>query len=127
MQARTGARDSLASATGDTSTERALQIDGTSEQIEAAKQLVNEVISENRVRNPAMAGGYSQQGYQARPPTGWASGGPPLQQPGYGYGQSGAYSGPSPQYNAAQPPYPGYPLNQHRVDIPPIGTSQLLH
>lgn len=31
---------------GDTSTERTLQIDGTSEQIEAAKQLVNEVISE---------------------------------------------------------------------------------
>lgn len=31
---------------GDTSTERTVQIDGTSEQIEAAKQLVNEVISE---------------------------------------------------------------------------------
>ena len=31
---------------GDTSTERTVQIDGTSEQIESAKQLVNEVISE---------------------------------------------------------------------------------
>jgi hypothetical protein len=31
---------------GDTSTERTLQIDGTSEQLESAKQLVNEVISE---------------------------------------------------------------------------------
>lgn len=31
---------------GDTSNERTVQIDGTSEQIEAAKQLVNEVISE---------------------------------------------------------------------------------
>ena len=31
---------------GDTSQERTVQIDGTSEQIEAAKQLVNEVISE---------------------------------------------------------------------------------
>lgn len=31
---------------GDTSIERTVQIDGTSEQIEAAKQLVNEVISE---------------------------------------------------------------------------------
>lgn len=31
---------------GDTSTERTLQIDGTSEQIETAKQLVNEVINE---------------------------------------------------------------------------------
>ncbi|KAK9920522.1 hypothetical protein M0R45_029077 [Rubus argutus] len=74
---------------GDTSTERIVQIDGTSEQFEAAKQLVNKVISENRVRNPAMARGYSQQGYQASPPTGWAPGGsPPLQQPGYGYGRT---------------------------------------
>lgn len=31
---------------GDTSTERTVQIDGTNEQIENAKQLVNEVISE---------------------------------------------------------------------------------
>ena len=31
---------------GDTSMERTVQIDGTSEQIESAKQLVNEVISE---------------------------------------------------------------------------------
>lgn len=31
---------------GDTSTERTVQIDGTSEQIESAKQLVNDVISE---------------------------------------------------------------------------------
>lgn len=30
---------------GDTSTERTVQIDGTKEQIESAKQLVNEVIS----------------------------------------------------------------------------------
>lgn len=31
---------------GDTSTERTVQIDGSSDQIEAAKQMVNEVISE---------------------------------------------------------------------------------
>lgn len=31
---------------GDTPTERTVQIDGSNEQIEAAKQLVNEVISE---------------------------------------------------------------------------------
>lgn len=35
---------------GDTSTERTLQIDGSSEQIESAKQLVNEVISEVRLQ-----------------------------------------------------------------------------
>nr|KAJ0220130.1 hypothetical protein LSAT_V11C200100270 [Lactuca sativa] len=48
MQAITGARIqviSLHPPPGDTSTERAVQIDGSSEQIEAAKQLVNEVIS----------------------------------------------------------------------------------
>nr|XP_023908716.1 flotillin-like protein 3 [Quercus suber]POF15407.1 flotillin-like protein 3 [Quercus suber] len=49
MQANTGARIQvipLHLPPGDTSTERTLQIDGTSEQIETAKQLVNEVISE---------------------------------------------------------------------------------
>ena len=35
---------------GDTSTERTLQIDGSSEQIESAKQLVNEVTSEVRLQ-----------------------------------------------------------------------------
>ncbi|GMN35963.1 hypothetical protein TIFTF001_005654 [Ficus carica] len=49
MQARTGARIQvipLHLPPGDTSAERTLQIDGSSEQIESAKQLVNEVISE---------------------------------------------------------------------------------
>ncbi|KAL7166441.1 hypothetical protein ACSBR2_037169 [Camellia fascicularis] len=113
MQARSGARIQvipLHLPPGDTSTERTLQIDGTSEQIEAAKQLVAEVTSENRLRNPSMTGGYSQQGYQARPPTSWAPPGPPMQQqPGYGYMQPGAYPSPTPQYNMSQPQYPGYP------------------
>ncbi|XP_052210972.1 uncharacterized protein LOC127813897 [Diospyros lotus] len=111
MQARTGARIQvipLHLPPGDTSPERTLQIDGTSEQIEAAKQLVNEVISENRLRNSTMSGGYPQQGYQARPPTSWAPPGPPMQQPGYGYMQPGGYPGPSPQYNMSQTQYPGY-------------------
>ncbi|KAJ4708169.1 Far upstream element-binding protein like [Melia azedarach] len=113
MQARTGARIQvipLHLPPGDTSTERTVQIDGTNEQIENAKQLVNEVISENRLRNPAMTGGYPQQGYQARPPTNWGTpGAPPMQQPGYGYVQPGAYPGATPQYNMSQPPYGGYP------------------
>uniref|UniRef100_A0A2P2LSD3 Uncharacterized protein MANES_16G078700 n=1 Tax=Rhizophora mucronata TaxID=61149 RepID=A0A2P2LSD3_RHIMU len=49
MQARTGARIQvipLHLPPGDTSTERSVHIDGTTEQIEAAKQLVNEVTSE---------------------------------------------------------------------------------
>ncbi|KAL5769082.1 hypothetical protein ACOSP7_015639 [Xanthoceras sorbifolium] len=132
MQARSGARIQvipLHLPPGDTSTERTVQIDGTNEQIENAKQLVNEVISENRIRNPAMAGGYPQQGYQARPPTSWGTpGAPPMQQPGYGYVQSGAYPGPSPQYNMSQPPYAGYtsqptsggyPANWDQTSVPP--------
>ncbi|KAL3330288.1 hypothetical protein AABB24_034237 [Solanum stoloniferum] len=115
MQARTGARIQvipLHLPPGDTSTERTVQIDGSTEQIEAAKQLVYEVTSENRVRNPGMAGGYPQQGYQTRPPASWAPPGAQMQQPGYGYLQPGAYPGPSPQYNTSQPPYPGYPPQQ---------------
>ncbi|KAL6982286.1 hypothetical protein U1Q18_049217 [Sarracenia purpurea var. burkii] len=65
--------------------------------------------STNRLRNPSMSGGYSQQGYQARPPTSWAPPGPPMQQSGYGYMQPGAYPGQTPQYNTSQPTYPGYP------------------
>ncbi|KAL1833187.1 hypothetical protein ACET3Z_002838 [Daucus carota] len=99
MQSNSGARIQvipLHPPPGDTSTERTLQIDGTNDQIEAAKVLVNEVInSENRLRNPA-ATGYSHQGYQARPPA-------------YGYVQPGGYSGQTPQYNMTQPQYAGYP------------------
>ncbi|PIN13248.1 K-homology type RNA binding protein [Handroanthus impetiginosus] len=113
MQARTGARIQvipLHLPPGDTSKERTVQIDGTSEQIEAAKQLVEEAISENRVRNSSTSGGYPQQGYQTRPPSNWGHTGPPMQQPTYGYIQPGAYpGGPSPQYNMNQPPYSGYP------------------
>ncbi|XP_051137066.1 uncharacterized protein LOC127255538 [Andrographis paniculata] len=111
MQASTGARVQvipLHLPPGDMSKERTVQIEGTTEQIEAAKQLVFEVISENRPRNPSMSGGYPQQGYQSRPPANWGQPGPPMQQSGYGYVQPGAYSGP-PQYNMNQPPYSGYP------------------
>ncbi|RYR55566.1 hypothetical protein Ahy_A06g030758 isoform B [Arachis hypogaea] len=61
----------------------------------------------NRLRNPAMSGGYAQQGYQSRPPSSWGPPGAPMQQAGYGYVQPGGYSGPTGQYN--QQPYAGYP------------------
>ncbi|CAA0806695.1 KH domain-containing protein [Striga hermonthica] len=113
MQARTGARIQvipLHLPPGDMSKERTVQIDGTREQIEAAKQLVEEVTSENRMRNQPMGGGYNnpQQAYQTRPLTNWNQQGPPMQQPSYGYGQPGTYPG-QPQYNMNQPNYPGYP------------------
>ncbi|KAJ0260242.1 hypothetical protein HA466_0064760 [Hirschfeldia incana] len=111
MQANTGARIQvipLHLPPGDPTPERTLQIDGTTDQIEHAKQLVNEILSgENRMRNSSMGGGYQQQGYQARPPSSWAPpSGPPAQQAGYGYMQQGAYPGP-PQYG--QSPYGSYP------------------
>ncbi|KAL9363201.1 hypothetical protein Peur_045986 [Populus x canadensis] len=116
MQARSGARIQvipLHLPPGDTSAERTVHIEGTSEQVETAKQLVNEVTSENRMRNPNMGGGYPQQGYQARPPTNWGpSSAPPMQQAGYGYMQTGAYPGASAQYNMSQPAYQGYPPQQ---------------
>uniref|UniRef100_A0A7C9AJ73 Uncharacterized protein n=1 Tax=Opuntia streptacantha TaxID=393608 RepID=A0A7C9AJ73_OPUST len=64
---------------------------------------------QNRLRNPAMAGGYPQQGYQAQP-TSWAPQPPQAQQPGsYGYMQQpGAYPGAPSQYGMSQPPYSGY-------------------
>ncbi|KAJ6994738.1 uncharacterized protein [Populus alba] len=116
MQARSGARIQvipLHLPPGDTSAERTVHIEGTSEQVETAKQLVNEVTSENRMRNPNMGGGYPQQGYQARPPTNWGpSSAPPMQPAGYGYMQTGAYPGASAQYNMSQPAYQGYPPQQ---------------
>ncbi|GAU31332.1 hypothetical protein TSUD_315420 [Trifolium subterraneum] len=116
MQATTGARIQvipLHLPPGDTSTERTLKIDGAPEQIESAKILVNQILTgENRLRNSGNSGGYTQQGYQSRPPSSWAPPAAPAQQPGYGYGQPGSYSGPSPQYNMPQPPYAGYPPQQ---------------
>ena len=65
------------------------------------------------MRNPSMGGSYPEQGYQARPPTSWGpSSGPPVQQAGYGYMQTGAYPGASAPYNMSQPAYPGYPPQQ---------------
>lgn len=126
IQATSGARVQvipLHPPPGDTSGERTVQIEGSSEQIEIAKQMVNEVI-ENRLRNPGMSGGYSQQqGYQAQQqPTSWAPQPPQVQQPGgYGYMQQqpGAYPGSQSQYGT-QPPYSGYPPQQQT----PGGYSQ---
>uniref|UniRef100_A0A0D3F2M4 K Homology domain-containing protein n=1 Tax=Oryza barthii TaxID=65489 RepID=A0A0D3F2M4_9ORYZ len=113
MQAKSGARIQVVPLhlpPGDPATERTVYIDGTQEQIETAKQLVIEVTSENRARNP-MSGGYSQQGYRPpRPQSNWGPhGGAPMQQPGYGYMQPGAYPGAPPQYGAPQQPYGSYP------------------
>ncbi|XP_020272012.1 far upstream element-binding protein 2-like [Asparagus officinalis] len=110
MQANSGARIQvipLHLPPGDTSNERTVHMEGTNEQIEAAKKLVNEIVNSENRRNP-QAGGYPQQSYRPpQPPTSWGPPPPLQQQPGYGYMQPGAYPGAPPQYT--QPPYGGYP------------------
>uniref|UniRef100_A0A0C9S5Q8 TSA: Wollemia nobilis Ref_Wollemi_Transcript_18672_3067 transcribed RNA sequence n=1 Tax=Wollemia nobilis TaxID=56998 RepID=A0A0C9S5Q8_9CONI len=113
LQSRSGARIQLIPLhlpEGDTSTERTVQMTGTKKQIDAAQEMINEVVNnENRFRGPPMSGGYGNQGYRApRPPPQWGPpGAPPMQQAGYGYQQPGPYPGPPQQYMSQ--PYGGYP------------------
>ncbi|XP_077217375.1 uncharacterized protein LOC143851776 [Tasmannia lanceolata] len=106
MQSRSGARIQIIPLhlpPGDTSTERTIYMNGTMEQIESAKELINEIISENRVRNPSMSANYIQQAY--RPPGNWAPPGPSLmQQSGYDYTQPGVYPTPPPYYSGFPQP-----------------------
>uniref|UniRef100_A0A7N1A4L4 K Homology domain-containing protein n=1 Tax=Kalanchoe fedtschenkoi TaxID=63787 RepID=A0A7N1A4L4_KALFE len=124
MQATTGARIQvipLRLPPGDTSIERLVKIEGTYDQIEQAKQLINEVTSDNRPRNQGMSGGYSQQGYQTQPSGNWGQPGASMQQNYGGYMQPGAYPAPPSQYN--MPSYGGYP--QHAAGgYPPPSWDQ---
>ncbi|CAI0406859.1 unnamed protein product [Linum tenue] len=92
---------------GDPTTERTIYINGTAEQIEAAKELVNEVVNGKRILTSGGTNTYQQQAYQ-QPPY-WAAGGqPPMQQQQaqYGYQQPGTHPTPPAYYGnyAAQPP-----------------------
>ncbi|CAL1389384.1 unnamed protein product [Linum trigynum] len=92
---------------GDPTTERTVYINGTAEQIEAAKELVNEIVNGKRIQTSAGTNTYQQQAYQ-QPPY-WASGGqPPMQeqQTQYGYQQPGTHPTPPAYYGnyATQPP-----------------------
>ncbi|KAL6211648.1 hypothetical protein ACLB2K_016871 [Fragaria x ananassa] len=100
MQAKSGARIQIVPLhlpPGDTSTERSVYINGGQEQIEAAKELVNEVISGKRLLNASGTNSYMHQ--PSYPPSGnWAPPGqPPIQQqqPHYGYTQPGGYGTPT--------------------------------
>ncbi|KAF6160580.1 hypothetical protein GIB67_019520 [Kingdonia uniflora] len=115
MQSRSGARIQIIPLhlpPGDTSTERTAYINGSPDQIESAKALLNEVISGNRPRNPTGPNNYMQQSY--RPPANWAQ--PPVQQPGYGYQQSGTYPTPAPVPAPAPSYYGNYPQQQSGWD-----------
>lgn len=120
MQGKSGARIQvvpLHPPPGDTSTERNVFINGTKEQIESAKELVNEVISGNRLK--VMSGTtYSQSAYP--PSTGWAQGQAPAQQPpAYGYTQPGAYPAPPPYYGGYAPQPTGWEQQTNPAAAPP--------
>ncbi|KAJ4963374.1 hypothetical protein NE237_023313 [Protea cynaroides] len=119
MQSRSGARIQIIPLhlpPGDTSTERTVYVNGTKEQIESAKELINEVINGNRVRNPSVSGGYAQPGYQ--PPGNWVPPGPPqMQQPSYGYTQPGTYT--TPPYYGSYPPPPANWDQSSPSSVPP--------
>ncbi|XP_042494352.1 far upstream element-binding protein 2-like [Macadamia integrifolia] len=121
MQSRSGARIQIIPLhlpPGDTSIERTVYINGTKEQIESAKELINEILSGNRVRNPSMSGGYAQPGYQ--PPGNWVPPGPPqMQQPAYGYTQPGTYTSPPSPYYGSYPPPPARWDQSSPSSVPP--------
>lgn len=107
MQNKSGARIQVVPLhlpPGDTSTERNVFINGTKEQVEAAKELVNEVISGNRLKVLSGTNTYNQSTYASG--TGWPPQGQPAaeQPPAYGYTQPGGYAMPPPP-----PYYGGYP------------------
>ncbi|XP_015874237.3 uncharacterized protein LOC107411206 [Ziziphus jujuba] len=127
MQSKSGARIQIVPLhlpPGDTSTERNVHIDGQKEQIDAAKELVNEVISGKRLVNASGGNSYVQPAYT--PPANWGTQvQPPMQQqqPQYDYTQSGSYITPP----ASASYYSGYPTqvagwdqaNQSTVSQPP--------
>lgn len=94
MQSKSGARIQIIPLhlpPGDTSTERTVYINGLTEQIDSAKELINDVINGKRIVNPSGANSYMQPAY---PPPSWA---PPVQ--------------PLMQQQQQQPPQYGYPYN----------------
>ncbi|WCJ33777.1 KH domain-containing protein [Euphorbia peplus] len=92
MQNKSGARMQIIPLhlpPGDPSTERTVYISGSTEQIEAAKELVNDVVSGKRIIDPSGTSAYAQPAYASA--GNWAQQAqPPVQQyPQYGYAQSG--------------------------------------
>ncbi|KAF2316600.1 hypothetical protein GH714_041941 [Hevea brasiliensis] len=108
MQGRSGARMQIIPLhlpPGDTSAERTVYINGSTEQIETAKELVNDVISGKRIISPSESNSYAQPVYPAA--SNWVQPGQPTvqQQPQYGYAQPGTQPTPSSYYgNYTQQP-----------------------
>ncbi|XP_037468038.1 far upstream element-binding protein 1-like [Triticum dicoccoides] len=108
LQTRSGARIQLIPQhppAGTTLTERTVRVTGNKKQIEAAKELIKQAMSQTFPRNTSQSGGYGPQHHHPQghgPASQW---GPRSQPQQYGYPPRG------PPQNApySQPPYGGYP------------------
>ncbi|XP_042484594.1 far upstream element-binding protein 2-like isoform X2 [Macadamia integrifolia] len=116
LQTRSGARIQLIPQhlpEGDQSKERTVRVTGNKKQIEMAREMIKEVMSQP-VRPSPHSGVYNQQAYRPRGPAvpqQWGPRGPPPVQPtGYDYQQRGMYPSQNPQY--PPPTYGGYPPQQ---------------
>ncbi|XP_031248745.1 far upstream element-binding protein 2-like isoform X2 [Pistacia vera] len=116
LQTRSGARIQLIPQhlpEGDGSKERTVRVTGDMRQIEIAQEMIKDVLNQT-VRPSPLSGGFNQQSYRPRGPSGppqWGPRGPPPSQPmGYDYQQRGPY----PSQNSQYPPatYGGYPSQQ---------------
>ncbi|KAL3324409.1 hypothetical protein AABB24_038523 [Solanum stoloniferum] len=115
LQTRSGARIQLVPlpSDGKDSKERTVRVTGDKKQIEMAREMIKEVMSQP-VRPATLSLGYGQQPFRPRgggaPPQWGPRGGHPGQFPGYDYHQRGQYSSRSPQY--PPPAYRNYPPQQ---------------
>ncbi|KAH0777823.1 hypothetical protein KY290_009234 [Solanum tuberosum] len=115
LQTRSGARIQLVPlpSDGKESKERTVRVTGDKKQIEMAREMIKEVMSQP-VRPATLSSGYGPQPFRPRgggaPPQWGPRGGHPGQFPGYDYHQRGQYSSRSPQY--PPPAYGNYPPQQ---------------
>ncbi|XP_052190731.1 uncharacterized protein LOC127800259 isoform X2 [Diospyros lotus] len=113
LQTRSGARIQLMPqhvAEGEQCKERTVRVSGDKKQIEIARDMIKEVMSQPA--RPSLSGGYNQQVFRPRGPAGqpqWGPRGYPAQA-GYDYQQRGPYQSQNSQY----PPqaYGNYPPQQ---------------
>ncbi|XP_068652062.1 glutenin, high molecular weight subunit 12-like [Aristolochia californica] len=116
LQTRSGARIQLIPQhlpDGDQSKERTVRVTGNKKQIDIAREMIKEVMSQTPLKPSPLSGGYPQQAFRPRGPPGlpqWgpSRGPPPSAQPtNYDYQQRGMY----PQHVGQHPPpaYGGYP------------------
>ncbi|GMY07919.1 far upstream element-binding protein 1-like isoform X2 [Fagus crenata] len=110
LQTRTGARIQLIPQhlpEGDESKERTVRVTGDKKQIEMARELIKEVMSQP-VRPSSFSGGFNQQAYRPRGSTGPPQWGPRGPHPtAYDYQHRGPYPSHNPQYPS--PAYGSYP------------------